>query len=172
MEKDQKVLVIGLDGGMLTLIESLVDNGVMPHMGNLLRGGVSGILESVFPAITAPAWASFMTGTNPGKHGIFNFFKNLRDLNNRQIISYDSIKAPTLMSAANKSGKKVVSLNMPVTYPPPPIDGSVISGMFTPSLAAQFTHPPGLYDELKDKLGEYVIAVPFQRYDENQYFLV
>jgi predicted AlkP superfamily phosphohydrolase/phosphomutase len=167
MVEDQKVLVIGLDGGMLDLIESLVDKGLMPRMGNLLREGVSGTLESVFPAITAPAWASFMTGTNPGKHGIFNFFKNLRELNNRQIISHDSIKAPTLMAAANESGKKVISINMPVTYPPPPVDGCVISGMFTPSLSAQFTHPADLYNELKDKLGEYVVAVPFQRYDEN-----
>ena len=166
MSNDTKALVIGLDGGCLDLIGILTEKGVMPRLSALIRQGVCGKLESVFPPITAPAWVSFMTGKNPGKHGVFNFFKNLRDLDNRQIVSHDSIKTETLISIANDSGKKVASINMPVTYPPSPVNGYIISGMFTPSLASQFTHPPGLYDELKEKLGEYVIAVPFQRYDE------
>lgn len=163
---DTKVLVIGLDGGKLDLIRELAKEGLMPNMSSLIGGGVSGDLESVFPPITAPAWASFMTGKNPGKHGVFNFFENLRDLDNRRIISYGSIKTETLISIATDAGKKIVSINMPVTYPAPSVDGCVISGMFTPDLSSNFTHPPGLYAELKDKLGEYVITVPYQRYDE------
>ena len=166
MSNDPKVLVIGLDGGTLELIRSLVDKGIMPRMGDLLSNGVSGELESVFPAITAPAWTSFMTGKNPGKHGVFNFFRNLRDLDNRKIISHDSIKTETLISIANGSGKRIVSVNMPVTYPPPRVNGYVISGMFTPDLSSGFTYPANLYDELKTKWGEYVITVPFQKYDE------
>ena len=163
---DTRVLVIGLDGGKLELIRELVGRGLMPNMSSLISEGVSGDLESVFPPITAPAWVSFMTGKNPGKHGVFNFFENLRDLDNRRIISYDSIKTDTLISMASRAGKKVASVNVPVTYPAPSANGYVISGMFTPDLSSDFTHPPGLYAELKDKLGEYVITVPYQRYDE------
>ncbi|NQU08302.1 MAG: alkaline phosphatase family protein [Candidatus Abyssubacteria bacterium] len=119
MTQDTKVMVIGLDGGSLDLIRSLAEKGIMPNLLALINEGVSGELKSVFPPITAPAWASFLTGKNPGKHGIFNFFKNLRDLDNRRIVSHDSIKAETLISIANQSGKKVASINMPVTYPPP-----------------------------------------------------
>src|SRR5437899_10426960 len=45
----------------------------MPNLSKLMDAGVSGKLESVLPPITPPAWTSFMTGKNPGKHGIFHF---------------------------------------------------------------------------------------------------
>ncbi|MBI5114888.1 alkaline phosphatase family protein [Candidatus Poribacteria bacterium] len=167
MSENTRVLVLGLDGGSLSLIKKLADNGVMPTMASLIHRGVSGNLESTFPPITAPAWSSFLTGKNPGKHGIFNFFKDLRNVQKRRIISYDAIKADTLISIANQAGKKLVSINVPVTYPPPRVDGYVISCMFTPSTLSTFTYPPDLYSDLKVKLGEYIISVPFQRYNED-----
>ena len=38
-------------------------------------GGSWGRLESTIPPVTAPAWTSFMTGKNPGKHALYHFIE-------------------------------------------------------------------------------------------------
>ncbi len=68
-----KVLVICLDGATLDLLRPWIDEGRLPVLGSFVAEGVSGELRSVVPPITAPAWASFMTGKNPGKHGVYYF---------------------------------------------------------------------------------------------------
>jgi predicted AlkP superfamily phosphohydrolase/phosphomutase len=78
MKKVPKVVVIGLDAATWTLIRPWMAEGSMPNLAKLMKAGVSGGLESVLPPITPPAWTSFMTGKNPGKHGIFHFVETER----------------------------------------------------------------------------------------------
>ena len=66
-------MVIGLDAATWTLIRPWIAEGRLPNLAKLMKAGVSGPLESIRPPITPPAWTSFMTGKNPGKHGIFHF---------------------------------------------------------------------------------------------------
>ena len=73
MKKPSKAVIIGLDAATWTLIRPWMAEGGMPNLAKLINAGVSGTLQSVLPPITPPAWTSFMTGKNPGKHGIFLF---------------------------------------------------------------------------------------------------
>src|SRR2546423_10891839 len=73
MNKAPKAVIIGLDAATWALIRPWMAEGGMPNLARLMNAGVSGKLESILPPITPPAWTSFMTGKNPGKHGIFNF---------------------------------------------------------------------------------------------------
>jgi len=75
----RKIAVIGLDGATFTILDPLIEAGLMPNLGSLMRDGVSGNLKSVVPTNSAAAWASFMTGKNPGKHGIFEFRMRRRE---------------------------------------------------------------------------------------------
>ena len=68
-----RVLVIGLDGATWTNLLPLAERGDMPTLRRLMKEGSWGNLESTIPALTPPAWASLVTGTNPGKHGIYHF---------------------------------------------------------------------------------------------------
>ena len=68
-----QVLIIGLDGATFDLIKPWVATGQLPTFKHLMDTGTRGNLESTIPPITPPAWTSFMTGMNPGKHGVFNF---------------------------------------------------------------------------------------------------
>ena len=68
----KRVLVIGLDGASLDLIRPWVAQGLLPTFKRILEQGASGPLESVIPPLTGPAWISFMTGKNPGKHAIYD----------------------------------------------------------------------------------------------------
>jgi predicted AlkP superfamily phosphohydrolase/phosphomutase len=72
-ERPRKVLVIGLDGATFDLIQPWVDEGALPNLGRIMKQGAWGRLRSTIPPMTGPAWTTFGTGTNPGKHGIFDW---------------------------------------------------------------------------------------------------
>ena len=68
-----KLLVLGLDGATWDVMTPMMEQGELPHLARLVAEGASGPLLSTIPPVTAPAWSSFMTGLNPGKHGIFQW---------------------------------------------------------------------------------------------------
>ena len=63
-----RVLAIGLDGATMDLIRPWAAEGELPALERLMSEGVSGELDSTLPPVTSPAWPSFATGKNPGKH--------------------------------------------------------------------------------------------------------
>jgi len=67
------VLVLALDGATFSVIEPLVAAGRLPNLARAMREGVFAPLPSVLPPVTFPAWSSFMTGLEPGEHGVFDF---------------------------------------------------------------------------------------------------
>ncbi len=72
---NKKVLVIGLDGATWDLIKPWVNEGKLPAFRKLMSEGAYGTLKTTIPPITIPAIPSFMTGKNPGKHGITCFVR-------------------------------------------------------------------------------------------------
>ena len=125
----------------------------MPNLAKLMKEGVSGTLESILPPITPPAWTSFMTGKNPGKHGIFHFVETEHGGYAMNYANATSRRSPTVWKLLNDAGYSVGTMNIPFTYPPEPLDGFQISGMDTPSETSPFIHPAALRDELVKHLG-------------------
>jgi predicted AlkP superfamily phosphohydrolase/phosphomutase len=72
---EPKVLIVGLDAATFDLIGPWLAEGKLPNLEALMKNGAWGRLASILPPITPPAWTSFMTGKNPGKHGIFHFME-------------------------------------------------------------------------------------------------
>ncbi|PYL64247.1 MAG: phosphodiesterase, partial [Verrucomicrobia bacterium] len=70
-----KIMIIGLDAATWDLVGPWAAKGYLPNLSKLVDEGVSGKLQSAIPPLTPPAWTSFMTGQNPGKHGIFHFLE-------------------------------------------------------------------------------------------------
>ncbi|UCF34348.1 MAG: alkaline phosphatase family protein, partial [Phycisphaerales bacterium] len=69
----RKVLIIGLDGATWNVLKPVMGEGHMPHLKRVVDTGVSGVLHSTIPPITPAAWTTFLTGKNPGRHGIIDF---------------------------------------------------------------------------------------------------
>jgi len=147
------VVVIGLDAATWTVIRPGMAEGKMPNLAKLMKAGVSGTLESILPPITPPAWTSFMTGKNPGKHGIFHFVETEHGGYAMNYANARSRRSPTLWKLLNNTGYSVGTMNIPFTYPPEPLNGFQISGMDTPSVTSPFIHPPELRAELVKHLG-------------------
>jgi len=144
-----RVLVIGLDGGEWRVLEPLVAQGRMPNLGRLLERGVRGPLASTVPPVTAPAWASFLTGVNPGKHGVFAFQRPLDQSLDRGWVNGASIRAPKLWHYLEGQGLRCASINVPMSYPPEPLPGYMVTGMLTPLGAECFTYPSDLSPALR-----------------------
>ena len=68
-----KVIVIGFDGMDPRLCERLMDAGELPHLDRMRQAGGFKPLGTTIPPQSPVAWASFITGANPGVHGIFDF---------------------------------------------------------------------------------------------------
>lgn len=152
------VFVIGLDGATFDLLDPLMDAGVMPNLQHLIQAGSSGVLRSTVPPVTAPAWASFQTGTNPGKHGIVDFLRYQPGSYEPVLVDARAIQGQTLWSILSAHQRRMCVMNVPLTYPPQPVLGYLISGFLTPSTDVPFTYPRELREQLLAHVPGYVIA--------------
>lgn len=149
MEKSLKVVIIGLDGGTFDLIKPWVDGGHLPAFQKLMNEGAWGELRSTMPPITAPAWSSFITGKNPGKHGLIDFVFRQPNTYSVAPVNASTRQGRSLWSRLGDGEKRVIVVNVPVTYPPERVNGIMVTGLMTPSEEANFTYPPELAERLR-----------------------
>jgi predicted AlkP superfamily phosphohydrolase/phosphomutase len=163
-----KVLVVGLDGATFDLIEPWAQAGKLPTLQRLLTEGAHGSLRSTIPPMTAPAWTSFMTGKNPGRHGLYDWIYRHKDSYDVSPVTANHLREPTLWSLLSGSGKRVCVVNVPMTFPPKPVNGLLISGMPAPSTQVTITSPPELLEEIEKEVGQYLLYPdPGQAYSDS-----
>ena len=157
-----RMVVLGLDGATFDLILPWVQSGKLPNFARLLSRGISGRLHSTVPPMSPPAWNSFMTGTNPGKHAIFDFTGRKPQSYETRFVNAAWRRAPTLWRYLSEAHKRVAVLSVPFTYPPEQVNGVMISGFDAPGVAGlvdrSATYPPELCDEMRAQVGEYPMA--------------
>ncbi len=151
----QRVFVLGLDGATFDLIKPWAQAGYLPTLGRLLAEGAHGPLESTLPPVTSPAWPSFMTGVNPGKHGVFDFIQARAGSFN--LVNATSIRSPTLWELLSAAGRRIGVLNVPVTYPPPAVNGFLVAGLLAPA-RREIAFPPGFLARYEPELGPYRVT--------------
>jgi predicted AlkP superfamily phosphohydrolase/phosphomutase len=155
----RRVFVVGLDGGTLDLLGPWMQEGRLPHLQQLIEAGVSGELESTVPPQTAVAWSSFMTGKNPGKHGLFDFITQEKLGYGIQVVDSRARRGKSLWELIGEAGGRVVVLNVPTTYPPPPVNGVLGGDFLTPTGKKDVFYPPEILAEIEGRLGKYPLHV-------------
>jgi predicted AlkP superfamily phosphohydrolase/phosphomutase len=136
-----QVLIVGFDGATWDLIKPWAQEGKLPFLARLMDEGACLDLNSTVPPISPPAWSSFMTGKNPGKHGIFDFTR--RDWESYRMRILRRPSEPAFWSILSQRGYRVGVINVPQTYPPESVNGFMVTGLGTPS-DKTFTYPPEL----------------------------
>lgn len=144
---NKRLLIIGIDGGTWKVLEAAIAGGYMPTLKALKEKGAAGPLLSTIPPKTPAAWGTFQTGKNPGANGVFDFAWWDRQTHRSFYVSSASL-GETLWDAAGRAGKHVGVINVPMTYPPRPIEGKLVTGILTPSMDGEWTYPPSLKEEL------------------------
>ena len=167
----RKVLVIGLDCAEPSLVFDRWRDE-LPNFNRLMSGGVYGRLESCIPAITVPAWSVMMSSKDPGQLGIYGF-------RNRADYSYDkmtiatgsAVKEDRVWDILSRAGKQVVTIGVPGSYPPRPVNGVMVGCFLSPSAKSQYTYPPEIKDQIAAWVGEYQVDVPQFRTEDKDFLL-
>ncbi len=147
-KRNKRVVVIGLDGVPETLLKNLIDEGVCPNIKSLLKSHKLYKMDASIPEISSVSWASFMTGTNPAKHGIYGFTDLKPNSYSIYFPNYLSLKEKTIWDKLEEKGKTSTVLNLPGTYPARPHNGILISGFVAIELSKS-VHPQSLLEKLK-----------------------
>ena len=142
------VAVIGLDGVGAPLIEALSNAGVMPRMAALRRAGTLAGMKSSIPTISSVSWSGFMTGSNPGRHGIYGFTDVRRDSYAMYFPNYRHVQSATIWDVLGTRGLRSIVLNIPNTYPAKEIAGVLVSGFVAVNLERAVT-PAAALEVLK-----------------------
>ncbi len=150
-----KVVILGLDGLSPHLVEKYWANGDLPNLKKLADTGTYHRMKTTTPGVSPVAWSSFQTGVNPGKHGIFDFLsadrkrylavlssvktktfqkKNFLGIRKKQVSSTLMRMSKPFWSLLGRYGIRSTVLRVPITYPPEPLDGRLLSGMCVPDL--------------------------------------
>ncbi len=156
--KVDKVVILGLDGMEPTIAEKFMAEGKLPNLSRLKKDGTYARLQTTIPSISPVAWSSFMTGSEPSKHNIFDFLSRdpktyLPDLSSarigkpKKVLSvgkYDiPISKPEIRGLRRSvpfwkllGDKGIFStiLRVPITFPPEKFSGHLLSGMCAPDL--------------------------------------
>jgi|Deesub1362B_J571_1020462.scaffolds.fasta_scaffold00005_167 predicted AlkP superfamily phosphohydrolase/phosphomutase len=153
----KRVFVFGIDGIPLWLIEDAVNKGYLKKIGEYMEKGVYGNLLAYPPIHTPPNWMSAFTGVPPSVHGIMGFYYIDR---NYEVKHYNSTyrKVDPIWVTASKYGKKVIAVNIPMTYPPDQVNGIMVSGdeRYGPP-TEKHVYPPEIYNLLREE--NYIIDV-------------
>ncbi|MBN2408421.1 MAG: alkaline phosphatase family protein [Candidatus Aminicenantes bacterium] len=153
-----KVVIIGLDGLEPTLAEKFMGEGKLPHLSRLRKEGTYARLQTTTPAISPVAWSSFMTGSEPSKHNIFDFLSRdprtyLPSLSSafigrpKRVLRLGRYAVPLSKPEIRGMRKSVpfwkilgdagifsTVLRVPITFPPEKFSGHLLSGMCAPDL--------------------------------------
>jgi predicted AlkP superfamily phosphohydrolase/phosphomutase len=156
-----KAIIIGLDSASPHLIDKWIDK--LPNLKRLYEKGVHGVLESIVPPSSVPAWQCFATGKNPAKIGNLGFIyigRNLQIMHGKTTPDMGCI-----WDICSQSGLRVGVFNVPGTYPPYAVNGFMVSGFPVPPGKA-WSYPAELMKKLDSELGGYEADVPLAKPSE------
>jgi predicted AlkP superfamily phosphohydrolase/phosphomutase len=152
-----KVVLIGVDGATFDLIRPWMTNGDLPNFSAVANDGVEGVLGSVVPTQSVPAWPSFNSGKNPGKHGLFAFNEDVKQ--DGELVDSSSLPSDRfwdILAAESVTPGVVGSL---MSYPLRDLErGFEVAGPTTPSDAEEFTAPAEIATEIQQLVPKYTFG--------------
>ncbi len=158
----RRVIVLALDGLDPAIASFLMAAGRLPNFKKLAERGSFTPLQTTMPALSPVAWSSFITGLNPGAHGIADF--TMRDpktysprfsiFTNRPpdwTLSVGDIELPLkgggplnlrrgkpFWAYLTEQGIPALVSKMPTNFPVDETASNAISGMGTPDLGGAY----------------------------------
>jgi predicted AlkP superfamily phosphohydrolase/phosphomutase len=152
--RDGRVLMIGLDAAEVTLVTKWIEDGSLPNLRALRQRGAFGPLASSADWLSASPWPTFYTGTPPEEHGLYRYLVWRPETMTSERPSPDWLPLQPFWRRLGEAGRRVVAIDVPLTYPPEPFDGVEISGWATHEILLRTgAHPPDLLREVYGRFG-------------------
>lgn len=172
-------MVLGIDGMDPKLLQTFVDQGRMPNFKALIAEGDFRPLQTTMPPQSPVAWSTFITGMDPGGHGIYDFLH----VNPAKMAPYNSMaevdaggrlvnlgswsfptsgggvrllrKGETFWQMLGEHGLRSTIFRMPVNFPPVKARGRALAGMGTPDLIGS----PGTFSFYTDRRKDWPVEI-------------
>ena len=154
-----RVLLIGIDGADMRIVDRLVGEGKLPNFARLKREGAWGPLRSVEPLLSPLVWTSIATGRRPQDHGVFDFVEITPDGEPTPITSTRRL-VPALWNLAGRYGRNAGFIGWYASYPAEEVRGFIVSDRVafhqvkSDRATRGATYPEALAVELREELGE------------------
>ncbi len=155
-KKKARIFVLGIDGVPFSFLDHSFNQGKMIKFARFARKNGIRRIHSVYPTVSSVAWTTYATGKNPGAHNIFGFVDRDPSPFSIRVTTARDRKAQTIWQKLSRAGKKVVVINVPLTYPPEPVNGILVSGFLCTDIG-RASYPAEFNNYLKTR--DYVIDV-------------
>jgi predicted AlkP superfamily phosphohydrolase/phosphomutase len=126
----------------------MIDGGEVSNLGSIASRAGLRKMRSVHPTVSCVAWATYATGRNPGKHGIYGFIDRREGTYDMLLPNSSARAGEDIWQILSEAGKRVFGMNVPATYPPQPVNGVLIGGFLSPSLE-KASYPRSVADYLR-----------------------
>jgi predicted AlkP superfamily phosphohydrolase/phosphomutase len=147
--------MIGLDAAEITLVSEWIEDGSLPNLRALKQRGAFGPLASSADWLTSSPWPTFYTGTPPEEHGLYQYLVWRPETMTSERASPEWLPLRPFWRRLGEAGRRVIAVDVPLTYPPEPFDGLEISGWATHEILLKTgAHPPGLLQRVGSRFGE------------------
>ncbi|MEW5979272.1 MAG: alkaline phosphatase family protein [Acidobacteriota bacterium] len=158
----KKIMVLGIDGMDPKILGRLVNEGKLPNFEKLIAEGDFKPLQTSMPPQSPVAWSNFITGMNPGGHGIFDFihrdpktmeayFSTARTEEPSRVLSLGDWRIPlsggqvhllrrgrAFWEILREHGVPVTVFRIPANFPPVKTKARQLSGMGTPDVQGTY----------------------------------
>jgi predicted AlkP superfamily phosphohydrolase/phosphomutase len=158
----RRVIVLGFDGMDYGLARDLMARGRMPNFQRLAQSGAFAPLGTSIPPQSPVAWSNFITGLDPGAHGIFDFIhrdpktmvpylstskteaggRTLKVGGYQIPLSGGSVellrRGKPFWEALEERGVETTIIRMPANFPPSGTATRELSGMGTPDILGTY----------------------------------
>jgi len=128
----------------------------MPNLARLMQRGSFAELRSTFPPITVPAWASMVSGRDPGELGVFGFRGRRSGTYALHTHDASAITVPRVWDVLARHDLRSAVLFVPPSHPPLKVLGESVGCFLTPDADAAHTFPARLSGELASRFGPYI----------------
>jgi len=140
-----KVLIIGIDAMDPKVTNKLISEGMLPNFLKLKEIGSFSKLKTVLPAESPVAWTTISTGTNPGKHGLFDFITrdpktyllevSITKQKSKYSTKFESpMKGIPFWRITSDAKIPTTIIRWPATFPPEKVSGVMLSGEGVPDI--------------------------------------
>jgi len=160
--REKSVVILGIDGMDPILLQRFVEKGRMPVFQKLMEEGSFSLLQTSIPPQSPVAWSNFITGMDPGGHGIFDYIgRNLKTYQPAFSLTHIDEPGHTLhigdwvipVSAGKatllRKGKAFWQMldehdvpytisRIPSNFPPVDCKGRTLAGLGTPDLVGSY----------------------------------
>lgn len=155
----KRLAVFALDAAAPALLRRWAGDGTMPHLAELMDGGMVATTRGVEGLFVGATWPSFYTGLDPSVHGLYWLDRILPGTYRRQRLTEDDFgRHPALWEVLSGQGRRSLVLDVPLTRPSPGLAGAqVVEWGVHDSVFGLRTSPASLGARLMEEVGAHPV---------------